>query len=424
MLDQTHVIPLTIEDCPFAADRSKAFVLRHIQPANQTTVDAVEAFRLQLGCQNRTGIKRAICGFLQACKVLSTAKVKTLSFPSAKSAYDDDGGGYKAFMSVKEKLINGGWITQERKAAADHGRATIFRLNKSPETEGLKFSETSTNHVLRVNREKLKSLEDYEKQNNEKLQPIRRKDLLVNFGASLIEAEEERIKSIVSYLSDHPLQLGGTEYRSLWRIFNNGSLQLGGRLYAGYSGLPKALRSTAAIDGHSVCQVDIKASYLCVRAGMAGASFEEGTDPYQLVPWVDPANDRTRKMAKQLISALISCGGNKRSFPQGMRGEFGDIIQRKQTIKDYRDPIHEVFPFLLQEVDGLSVMYQESEVMTAVLERSIEADLPAWPLHDCLFVKEDDHRKAVTIIKEVFTSKIGFTPTVTVTDRELVESNI
>lgn len=424
MLDQTYETPGAIEDCLFAEDRSKAFVLRHMQPANRATEEAVEALRLQLGCQNREGHKRAICGFLQACKVLSTVDLKTLSFPSAKAVYDDDGGSYKAFMSVKKKLMAGKWIVHERKAAADHGRARIFRLNRSPETEGLEFTENATNHVLRLNRKKLKSAEDYNDQENEKLQPIRRKDLLATFGEDLIEKEEGRIKSIVSYLSDYPLQLGGTEYRSLWRIFNNGSLQLGGRLYAGYSGQPKTLRPSATIDGEPICQVDIKASYLCVRAGMAGVSFEEGSDPYQLVPWVDPANDRTRKMAKLLISVLISSGGNKKSFPKGMREKFSDIIRRNQTIKDYRDPIHEVFPFLLEEVDGLTVMYQESEVMMAVLERCVEADLPAWPLHDCLFVRESDQLRAVAFIKEVFSTMVGFTPTVTVTDRELLERNI
>lgn len=424
MLDQANHIAKPTEDCIFAEERAKAFVLRRMQPANTATEEAVQAMRLELGLQDREGTKRAICGFLQACKVLSTVDVKTLSFPSAKAAYVDDGGGYQAFMSVKKKLIAGGWIIHERKAAADHGRARVFRLMKAPDTAGLEFSETATTHLLRVNRQKLKSAEDYEDQHKQKLHPIRRNDLLDQFGAELIEHEEERIKSIVSYLSDHPLFIDGTAYRSLWRIFNDSSLGLGGRLYGGYSGLPKALRPSAAIDGESICQVDIKASYLCVRAGMAGASFEEGTDPYQRIPWVDAENDRTRKMAKQLISALISCGGTKDRFPRGMRGKFSDIIRRKQTIKDYRDPIHEVFPFLLEEVDGLAVMYQESEVMMAVLERCVEADLPAWPLHDCLFTKESDHLKAVAFIKEVFSTMIGFTPTVTVTDSKLLQRNI
>lgn len=424
MLDQSYQIITPADDEIFAEDRANAFVLRHMAPANRATEEAVEALRLELGCQNRDGIKRAVCGFLQACKVLSTSDVKTLAFPSSKSVYVDDGGSYQAFMSVKDKLIKGGWIVHERKAAADHGRARVFRLRISPDTEGLEFSETATTHLLRVNRQKLKSAEDYEDQQNEKLRPVRRTDLLNQFGADLIEHEEERVRAIVSYLSDHPLFIDGTEYRSLWRIFNNGSLGLGGRLYAGYSGLPKKHRSSATIDGESICQVDIKASYLCVRAGMAGVSFEEGSDPYQLVPWVDGDNDRTRKMAKQLISALISCGGTKDRFPKNMRGKFSDIIRRKQTIKDYRDPVHEVFPFLLEKVDGLAVMYQESEVMMAVLERCVEADLPAWPLHDCLFTKESDHLKAVSFIKEVFSTMVGFTPTVTVTYSNLLEENI
>ncbi len=368
-----------IEDCPFAEPRAKAFVLRHMAPANRATEEAVEALRLDLGCQDRAGHKRAVCGFLQACQVLSNTDLKTLAFPSAKVVYVDDGGSYQAFMSVKNKLIAGGWVEHERKAAADHGRARVFRLMKSPETKGLAFTETATTHLLRMNRKKLKSAEDYNAEDVEKQKPMRRNDLLATFGEKRIEEEEQRLRSIVSFLSDYPLHIGGTEYRSLWRIFNNNSLQLGGRLYAGYSGLSKKLRPSATIEGEFICQVDIKASYLCVRAGMAGETFEEGTDPYQIIPWVHPDNDRTRKLAKRLVSALISCGGNKHSFPQGMKSEFADIVAKKQTIKHYKDPIHEVFPFLLDEMDGLAVMYQESEVMMAVLERCAEADLSYPP---------------------------------------------
>lgn len=90
----------TVEDCPFAESRAKAFVLRHMAPANRATEEAVEALRFGLGCQRRAGHKRAICGFLQACQVLSDANTKTLAFPSAKAVYVDDGGSYQAFMRV------------------------------------------------------------------------------------------------------------------------------------------------------------------------------------------------------------------------------------------------------------------------------------------------------------------------------------
>ena len=107
-----------------------------------------------------------------------------------------------------------------------------------------------------------------------------------------------------------------------------------------------------------------------------------------------------------------------------MKSEFSDVIGKKQTIKHYKEPVHEVFPFLLKEMDGLAVMYRESEVLMAVLERCAEADFPAWPLHDCLFVRESDHLKAASFIKEAFSTMLGFAPTVTVTDSGLLEKNI
>jgi hypothetical protein len=87
LLDQTLQTPESVEDCLFAEERAKAFVLRHMKPANTVTEAAVEELRLELGLQSRKGTKRALCGFLQACAALSGATVKTLAFPSAKSVY-------------------------------------------------------------------------------------------------------------------------------------------------------------------------------------------------------------------------------------------------------------------------------------------------------------------------------------------------
>jgi hypothetical protein len=402
----------------FAPEEAKAFVLRHVRPANNATEEAVETLRRKLGQRNGSGNKRALCGFLWACQTLERRASGLLAFPSAKPNYDADGGGYKAFMSVKKALLDHGYITLARKAAADHGRATIYRLINAPDTTGLAFEETvpATIWLVQVKRAKDKYGKHSVDSGSDKSPPMRPREMEKRFGPDRIAEENAKVRRIVDYLGDYPLTMGDTSFRSLRRIFNDNSLERGGRLYGEYSSLPKVLRRTATLDGQPIAQLDIKASYLCIRAGMAGYQFDEESDPYQQVPWVDPNDPRTRKFAKQLISTLISTGGDKKRLPSALKAEYSDIIKPRQTITDFKAPIHAMFPFLLQHVDGLEVMFRESEMMMGVLHSCIDRDLPAWPLHDCIIVRQQDTTAATEILKTTFNEYFGFRPTITLND--------
>ncbi len=417
MNQQSNALDDLIMDM-FAPDQAKAFVLRHLMPANDATEQAVEALRERLGQRRGKGNRRALCGFLWACQTLRRRDSDLLAFPAAKPTYDADGGGYAAFMSVKASLLEHGYIIQERKAAADHGRAAIFKLIKAPDTTDLAFEETipASVRLVQVKRAKDKYGKHIGDGGNDRSPPMRPREMEQRFGADRIAHEETKVRRIVDYLSDYPLMMGDTAFRSLRRVFNDNSLERGGRLYGQYSSLPKMLRNTATLGGQPIAQIDIKASYLCIRAGLAGYQFEEGSDPYQQVPWVDPENPRTRGFAKQLISTLISNGGDKKRLPSKLKAEYSDIIKPRQTISDFKSPIHETFPFLLQHVDGLEVMFRESEMMMDVLHKCIDQNLPAWPLHDCIFVRQSDTEIATEIIKSEFNKHFGFRPTITLND--------
>lgn len=402
----------------FAPDQAKAFVLRHLKPANEATEKAVEALREQLGQRRDKGNKRALCGFLWACQTLKHRNSDLLAFPAAKPTYDADGGGYKAFMSVRKSLLDHGYIIPERKGAADHGRAAIFKFLKHPDTTDLAFEETipASVKLVQVKRAKDKYGKHIGDGGSDRSPPMRPKEMEQRFGADRIAHEEAKVRRIVDYLSDYPLMMGDTAFRSLRRIFNNNSLERGGRLYGQYSSLPKTLRTTATLDGQPIAQLDIKASYLCIRAGMASYQFEEESDPYQQVPWVDPNDPRTRGFAKQLISTLISSGGDKKRLPSKLKAEYSDIIKPRQSIADFKTPIHETFPFLLQYVDGLEVMFRESEMIMGVLHKCVDSNIPAWPLHDCVFVRQSDIEEATDTIKSEFSNHFGFRPTITLND--------
>jgi hypothetical protein len=63
-------------------------------------------------------------------------------------------------------------------------------------------------------------------------------------------------------------------------------------------------------------------------------------------------------------------------------------------------------------------MFRESEMMMGVLHRCVDQNLPAWPLHDCIFVRHSDIEEAAATIKSEFSNHFGFRPTITLDDDE------
>lgn len=107
-------------------------------------------------------------------------------------------------------------------------------------------------------------------------------------------------------------------------------------------------------------------------------------------------------------------------MPIKLRADYPDIVQPRQSINHFKKSIHEVFPFLLDHVDGLEVMFRESEMMVATLHTCIDEDVPAWPLHDCIFVRKSDTARATEIIKSEFSKLFGFKPTVTLDEDSII----
>ncbi|PWG17799.1 hypothetical protein DFK10_03500 [Salibaculum griseiflavum] len=242
---------------------------------------------------------------------------------------------------------------------------------------------------------------------------LKEQTCLHEFGEQKFRGELQRMQDLNEYLSKNPLTLNGDIYRYLVRKFNNRSLSHGGRLYGGYSAQEKCYRASATIAGEPIVQLDVKASFLFIRAALGNVNLGEGSgDPYGQLPFV--VDEHSRKFAKALLSAMISSGGTKQNMPPKIRNKFPEIVTKSTTMRTFQEPILQIFPFLEKEVDGLHVMYRESEAILKVLELGMEWSIPAWPLHDCIFVRKRDLHIGVEMIKTGFEEEIGFRPTISV----------
>ena len=239
-------------------------------------------------------------------------------------------------------------------------------------------------------------------------------------------ASESRIQRLNDFWRKHPLELpNGHAMASATRVFHDGRLDAGGRIYGGWTGLDqKAKRIHCTIDGEPVVEIDIRASQPTLLSSLLGCKMGglgpqgEWVDVYgelsHLVSvdhyWtiVDDQIDkielikRNRNVAKGVVMALIGSGlPLKSNATSELVKDFG---LTSQGWSFFRDKLVETVPALNDlepryddkgQLDGYIngagfLSYNESEMTLQTVETLIDQDIPAYPVHDCIMVKRSD----------------------------------
>lgn len=251
----------------------------------------------------------------------------------------------------------------------------------------------------------------------------------------IFDQNKDRIARQCAFWRKHPLVLpDGTAAACAERIFSDGSMDVGGRLYGRWTNMSSKDRLECQIDGEFVLSLDIAASQPTLLSALLGIKMktDNGTwyDPYlQLSNLYFAAGDgdassedagdvfeRSRRIAKSVVMELIGLGNPKKSRPSEELAEKTGIT--KDQFVMFRDALVEAIPALKEleprydakgelagYVNGPAFLaYHESEIMLLVLEcLRDEHQVPAYPVHDCLLVKERDFEVAL----DVFTTTIS-----------------
>ena len=138
-------------------------------------------------------------------------------------------------------------------------------------------------------------------------------------------------------LTDFDDDFGG-EKKDLYRVFNNGSFDEGGRFYGGWwLHAKKYLRRTITIDGQPTIEADFKGLHPAILFAQRGLCIPP--DPYALVPHVF-GNESLRRLAKVTFLALLNATG-KTSEPRGF-----DEQAHGMTAEAFRLSVRDAFPML------------------------------------------------------------------------------
>lgn len=218
----------------------------------------------------------------------------------------------------------------------------------------------------------------------------------------------------------------GMRFNGFRRLFNQADrtdfdYNHGGRLYhadgQGYIGMSKDKQSLIKINGESVVEIDINASYLTIMHGLKQQPLPNRGDIYDI-------GDLPREVVKKWFAISF---GLQKFHKQWLKGNVKDL---KENCPDYRKwmtakvverAVLEYFPSMADwssgDIGWSNLMFIESEIILGtMLELMSDHNIPSLPVHDCIIVRKSDQVLAMRILSEQFYEQTGLVPKLKLSD--------
>lgn len=202
----------------------------------------------------------------------------------------------------------------------------------------------------------------------------------------------------LSYDGPRLLDLGR---RYLRRIFNDGSLDQGGRLYYGFwQNMSKGDRAYLRIEGSPVVSLDFAQMSVRTAYALAGIDPPEG-DLYDI-----PGIGGSREGIKMVLNTLMASDKMPTRMPQGGRKHF----RKDVSFMDVARAIgrrHPALTPLFGNAQSSSLQHWESQVIVTALLRLKAIGVVALPIHDCLLVGKDQEETAKEVLEMASLEVVG-----------------
>ena len=222
-----------------------------------------------------------------------------------------------------------------------------------------------------------------------------------------------RLNKLNSFYAQHPLILDyGFKCSAVTRIFSEGRLNAGGRMYGAYTELGSDERLKATINGNPVCEIDIRASQPTLLSCLLGYKLgDTWEDIYSILPSVMDAKDPESKKiiraeVKLVIAELVGVGNGAKEHPSAELKAKG-IDEFSFPI--YRDEALQAIPALSEmKARGITsngyLSFHESEIILGAIETLMKAGIPAYSIHDAIIVESKQSDIGTDTLREAWAS--------------------
>lgn len=207
----------------------------------------------------------------------------------------------------------------------------------------------------------------------------------------------------ISYVGDRPEI--DEERLTIYRVFNNGRLDEGGRLYGGFwqqlSGVER--EEDILINGEHVVGPDYGQMAVSILYALKGIQMPL-EDAYKLKGWEDYRNG-----VKTYINKLLH---DDTGTPKARKSDFiGCKYKNVETITEaLRKDVFEQHKAIAHHFDGRSsgrLFYEESNLLVHVLLELQNKTICALPIHDSLYVAQENSEETIKTMKTTFKDLLG-----------------
>lgn len=207
----------------------------------------------------------------------------------------------------------------------------------------------------------------------------------------------------------------GPEYKgrkvSLYRVFNRGTFDHGGRFYGGWwQNIKKHARPAITIDGQHTVEADFRGFNPAVLLAEAGHPIPD--DPYAAIVGTD-APKALRDHAKATLAALLNSKTGTTEEPRDF-----DSAKWGMTAEDFRAKVLDAFPMvpaMLGTDKGLTLQRLESDLAEAIMLHFVRQGHAILPIHDAFIVQAPLGKELVQVMKDTFKARLGQAPHVKIT---------
>lgn len=205
------------------------------------------------------------------------------------------------------------------------------------------------------------------------------------------------------------LEFAGTR-ASLYRVFNYGSFETGGRYYGGWwQHISKGARRLIQLDGVPVIEADYRGFNAAVLLAQAGLPIPD--DPYSVIPGVSRCTT-LREHGKTTLAAMLNSATGHTSEPRDF-----DTEKHGMAPEAFRSLVQDAFPMvrdMMGQKMGMKLQRQESDLAEQIMLYFVDQGLSILPMHDAFLVQEHLSDELVQVMQYTFNQQYGQIPPIKV----------
>lgn len=211
------------------------------------------------------------------------------------------------------------------------------------------------------------------------------------------------------------------ERKTTYRVFNNGRMDEGGRLYGGFwqrlsgakDGKPDERADDICINDEHLVGLDYGQIAIRMLYSFEGKQLPM-EDAYVLEGWGEECREGVKKLMNSMINDLTG-------EPKAIKKLFGRTYGMKvpELTEKVKQSINQQHAAIRNHFYGTStyrLLYEESNHLMRLLMKLVDMNIPALPVHDCLYVRLTDENTVRELMLDMFNNYFKVDITVNATN--------